>query len=74
MIGDGRKTYSDSTLEGFNKRELIGIIRTLEKNLRNAHRVLDVQTENYRILLEQHEKMIRGEVIDKMMKELENMR
>ena len=36
-IGDGRKTYSDSTLKSMTKDELIDIIRCLESNLRNAH-------------------------------------
>ena len=31
-IGDGRETYSDSTLMKQSKRELIDIIRVLEKN------------------------------------------
>ena len=31
-IGDGRETYSDSTLMKQSKRELIGVIRLLEKN------------------------------------------
>ena len=35
-IGDGRKTYSDSTLKSMTKDELIDIIRCLESNLRNA--------------------------------------
>lgn len=33
-IGDGRKTYSDSTLKSMTKDELIDIIRCLESNLR----------------------------------------
>lgn len=31
-IGDGRETYSDNTLMEQSKRELIDIIRLLEKN------------------------------------------
>lgn len=31
-IGDGRETYSDSTLMKQSKKELIDIIRLLEKN------------------------------------------
>lgn len=31
-IGDGRQTYSDSTLMRLSKKELIEIIRTLEDN------------------------------------------
>lgn len=37
MIGDGYKTYADSTLKGMSKYELISIIRTLEHNLREAN-------------------------------------
>lgn len=31
-IGDGRKTYSDSTLKPMTKDELIEVIRCLEKS------------------------------------------
>ena len=31
-IGNGRKTYSDSTLKSMRKDELIDIIRCLERN------------------------------------------
>ena len=31
-IGDGRETYSDSTLMKLPKKELVDIIRLLEKN------------------------------------------
>ena len=50
-IGDGRKTYSDSTLKSMTKDELIGIIRCLESNLRNAHETNDIQYENCKRLL-----------------------
>lgn len=50
-IGDGRKTYSDSTLKSMTKDELIDIIRCLESNLRNAHETNDIQYENYKRLL-----------------------
>ena len=42
-IGDGRKTYSDSTLKSMTKDKLIDIIRCLESNLRNAHETNDIQ-------------------------------
>ena len=50
-IGDGRKTYSDSTLKSMTKDELIDIIRCLESNLRNAHETNDIQYENCKRLL-----------------------
>lgn len=50
-IDDGRKTYSYSTLKSMTKDELIGIIRCLESNLRNAHETNDIQYENCKRLL-----------------------
>lgn len=50
-IGDGRKTYSDSTLKSMTKDELIEVIRCLENNLRNAHETNDIQYENCKMLL-----------------------
>lgn len=53
-IGDGRKTYSDSTLKSMTKDELIDIIRCLESNLRNAHETNDIQYENCKRLLNEN--------------------
>ena len=53
-IGDGRKTYSDSTLKSMTKDELIDIIRCLENNLRNAHEANDIQYENCKRLLNEN--------------------
>lgn len=53
-IGDGRKTYSDSTLKYMTKDELIDIIRCLESNLRNAHEINDIQYENCERLLSEN--------------------
>ena len=50
-IGDGRKTYSDSTLKYMTKDELINIIRCLESNLRNAHETNDIQYDNCKRLM-----------------------
>lgn len=50
-IGDGIKTYSDSTLKSMTKDELIDIIRCLESNLRNAYKTNDIQYENCKRLL-----------------------
>ena len=55
-IGDGRKTYSDSTLKSMTKDELIDIIRCLESNLRNAHETNDIQYENCKRLLSKEKK------------------
>ena len=53
-IGDGRKTYSDSTLKSMTKDELIDIIRCLESNLRNVHETNDIQ----RLLSEEKNKTL----------------
>lgn len=53
-IGDGRKTYSDSTLKSMTKDELIDIICRLESNLRNAHETNDIQYENCKRLLSEN--------------------
>lgn len=53
-IGDGRKTYSDSTLKSMTKDELIDIIRCLESNLRNAHETNNIQYENCKRLLSEN--------------------
>lgn len=50
-IGDGRKTYSDSTLKSMTKDELIEIIRCLESNLRNAYETNAIQYDNCKSLL-----------------------
>ena len=53
-IGDGRKTYSGSTLKSMTKDKLIDIIRCLESNLRNAHETNDIQYENCKRLLSEN--------------------
>lgn len=53
-IGDGRKTYSDSTLKSMTKDELIRIIRCLESNLRNAYETNDIQYEHCKRLLNEN--------------------
>ena len=58
-IGDGRKTYSDSTLKSMTKDELIEVIRCLENNLRHAHEANDIQYENCkRLMCEEKNRMI----------------
>lgn len=54
LIGDGRKTYSDSTLKSMTKDELIDIIRCLESNLRNAHETNNIQYEHCKSLLNEN--------------------
>lgn len=63
-IGDGRKTYSDSTLKSMTKDELIGIIRCLESNLRNAYETNNIQYENCKKLLSENG-IIQEESFDK---------
>ena len=62
-IGDGRRTYSDSTLKSMTKEELIDIIRCLESNLRNAHETNDIQYEHCKSLLNQEKNKILDEVL-----------
>lgn len=63
-IGDGRKTYSDSTLKSMTKDELINIIRCLESNLRNAYETNDIQYEHCKRLLNENG-IIQDESFDK---------
>nr|DAZ57180.1 MAG TPA: hypothetical protein [Caudoviricetes sp.] len=67
-IGDGRRTYSDSTLKSMTKDELIDIIRCLENNLRNAHETNDIQYENCKRLLAENG-VIEDESFDKKIEE-----
>ena len=53
-IGDGKNTYSNSTLKSMTKDELIDIIRCLESNLRNAYETNDIQYENCKRLLNEN--------------------
>lgn len=62
-IGDGRKTYSGSTLKSMTKDELIDIIRCLESNLRNAHETNDIQYENCKRLLSEEKNKILDDVL-----------
>lgn len=62
-IGDGRKTYSDSTLKSMTKDELINIIRCLESNLKNAHETNDIQYKNCKRLLSKEKNKTLDEVL-----------
>lgn len=59
-IGDGCRTYSDSTLKNCKKDELIGFIRVLEENLRNAYKRLD----NQAIILHNREPVKQGHWVE----------
>lgn len=50
-IGDGRQTYSDNTLMGLPKRELIEIIRTLERNCKGYQETIDNQATHLEKML-----------------------
>lgn len=62
-IGDGRKTYSDSTLKSITKDELIDIIRCLESNLKNAYETNDIQYENCKRFLSEEKNKTLNEVL-----------
>ena len=63
-IGNGRKTYSDSTLKSMTKDELIGVIRCLESNLRNDYETNNIQYENCKRLLNEE----RNKTLDEVLK------
>ena len=63
-IGDGRKTYSDSTLKSITKDKLIDIIRCLESNLRNAYETNNIQCEHCKSLLSQEKNKTLDEVLN----------
>ena len=65
-IGDGRKTYSDSTLKSMTKDKLIDIIRCLESNLRNAHETNDIQYENCKRLLSEEKNKTLDEIVNQI--------
>lgn len=67
-IGDGRKTYSDSTLKSMTKDGLIEVIHCLENNLRNAHETNDIQYDNCKRLLAKNG-VIEDESFDKKIEE-----
>ena len=60
-IGDGRSTYSDSTLIKKSKRELIEIIRLLEKNCKVYLNNLDTYCTIVKGLIEAKEDLIEFE-------------
>ena len=62
-IGDGIKTYSDSTLKSMTKDKLIDIIRCLESHLKNAHETNDIQYENCKRLLSEEKNKTLDEVL-----------
>lgn len=60
-IGDGRETYSDSTLMKQSKRELIDIIRLLEKNCKVYLNNLNTYSSIVKELTEAKEDLIQFE-------------
>lgn len=60
-IGDGRSTYSDSTLMKRSKRELIDIIRLLEKNCKIYLNNLNTYSTIVKELTEAKEDLIHFE-------------
>nr|WP_315104203.1 hypothetical protein [uncultured Catonella sp.] len=60
-IGDGRSTYSDSTLIKKSKRELIEIIRLLEKNCKVYLNNLNTYCTIVKGLMEAKEDLIEFE-------------
>ena len=65
-IGDGRKTYSNSTLKTMTKDELIDIIRCLESNLSNVHETNDIQYENCKRLLSKERNKTLDEIVNQI--------
>ena len=65
-IGNGRKTYSDSTLKSMTKDELIDIIRCLESNIRNAYEENDIQYENCKRLLSEERNKTLDEIVNQI--------
>lgn len=60
-IGDGRETYSDSTLMKQSKKELIDIIRLLEKNCKIYLNNLNTYSSIVKELTEAKEDLIEFE-------------
>ena len=60
-IGDGRETYSDSSLMKQSKRELIDIIRLLEKNCKVYLNNLNTYSDIVKELTEAKEDLIQFE-------------
>lgn len=60
-IGNGRETYSDSTLMKQSKKELIDIIRLLEKNCKVYLNNLNTYSTIVKELIESKEDLIQFE-------------
>lgn len=61
MIGDGQNTISDSTLMNLPKKELVDIIRLLEKNCKIYLNNLNTYTTIVKELTEVKENLIEFE-------------
>lgn len=60
-IGDGRSTWSDSTLMKLHKKELVDIIRLLEKNCKVYLNNLNTYNRVLKELVEVKENLIEFE-------------
>ena len=58
------KVYSDTTLNGWKKKDLIEQIRILEHNWAGAEESLNIQAKNCEMLLKQKEKDTAKEILD----------
>lgn len=61
MIGDGQSTISDSTLMNLSKKELVDIIRLLEKNCKVYLNNLNTYSSIVKKLTEVKENLIEFE-------------
>lgn len=61
MIGDGQSTLSDSTLMNLSKKELVDIIRLLEKNCKVYLNNLNTYSSIVKELTEVKENLIEFE-------------
>lgn len=51
----GWKVLSDTTLQGYTKKELINLIRTLEYNWNGAEQTINQQAKNFEQMLKEME-------------------
>lgn len=58
------KVYSDTTLKGWKKEELIEHIRILEHNWASAEKCIDNQVKNFKMLLKQAQKETAKEILN----------
>lgn len=66
----GIPNYANSTLLSMPKSELLGYIRTIEKNWRNAEQTIEIQVENCKKLLAEERNKAIDDFIDNVVEEL----